>query len=133
MMCPWEVLKIVHERNIYIDFNPVRRTEAGVELVTDAEDLNYITQQEKVDNQVTLDFFGGKSWKTTDKIKGIFNNSYVVLTVGVSNLLDNTDFITGGYEQSRYDFDDKNLDLFKPRYFYMYGRTYFVNLAFRMN
>ena len=102
-------------------------------MITDPDDFSYITDQEKAASQFTLDFFGGKSWKTTDKVKGIFDNSYVVLTVGVSNLLDDTDFVTGGYEQGRYDFDTKNLELFKPRYFYMYGRTYFINLTLRMN
>ena len=38
----------------------------------------------------------------------------------------------GGYEQFRFDFENKNPDLFPSRYFYSFGRNYFVSLAFRI-
>jgi outer membrane receptor protein involved in Fe transport len=71
-----------------------------------------------------MDFFGGKSWK--------INNLFIYLNVGVNNLLDKKDFITGGYEQYRFDFEGKNVNRFPPRYFYGFGRNYFVSLAFRI-
>jgi len=121
--------------DIFIDFYPERRTDAAIqynsdpqfqqEIVEPDSDLwNQILHQEQVDPQFTLDFFGGKSFK--------INNFFLYLNVGVSNILDNQDFITGGFEPFRFDFNDKNVDRFPNRYFYSFGRTYFINLTFRL-
>jgi len=72
---------------------------------------------------MTLDLFGGKSFK--------INDYFVYLTIGVNNILDNTELVTGGYEQLRFDFESKNANRFPERRYYMYGRNYFINLAFR--
>ena len=82
-----------------------------------------VINQEKVPSAVTLDFFGGKSWK--------FGDTFVFLNIGVNNILDNQDFITGGFEQLRFDYQDKNVDRFPSRDFYYYGRNYFINLSVR--
>jgi len=120
--------------NTYIDFNPARRTAAAVDLVSvGSEQYNSIVNQEKVDSQVTLDFFGGKSWKLNNYFKSMKRNTFLVLNVGISNLADNKNQITGGFEQLRYNFEDKDPSDFAPKYFYSYGRTYFVNLVLRMN
>lgn len=118
---------------IYLDFNPVRRTEAAVDLVEPGSDLwNQILNQESVDGQFTMDFFGGGSWKLDNTFKKMKRSYYLMLTVGVNNLTNNTNFITGGYEQTRLDFEDKNVDRFQPKNFYAYGTNFFVSLAFRM-
>ncbi len=120
---------------IWLDFNPDRRTVDAVAFGNDPtfsqdfvepgselwEDILY---QEKAPAAYTMDFFGGKSFK--------FNETFLYLTVGVNNILDNQDFITGGYEQYRFDYDDKDTSIFPNRYFYSFGRTYFVNVAFRI-
>lgn len=110
--------------NIYMDFNPDRRRADAVFAVDDDALLNSIIAQEKVPAQFTMDFFGGKSFK--------FGNYFLYLTLGVSNILDNQDFITGGYEQLRFDVRDRNIDAFPNRYFYSFGRNYFVNVSFRL-
>ncbi len=120
--------------NTYIDFNPARRTELAVDLVPeDSEQFKNITEQEKTDGQLTIDFFGGKSWKLNKYFANMKNNTFLVLNVGVSNLTNNKNLITGGYEQLRFDFENKNPDSFAPKYFYSFGTTYFVNLILRMN
>lgn len=120
--------------NTYIDFNPARRTEAAIDLVPEGSDQwNQIINQEKTDSQFTMDFFGGKSWKLNNYFKSMKRNSFLVLNVGVSNLTDNQDLITGGFEQLRYDFTGKDPDSFAPKYFYGFGRTYFINLILRIN
>lgn len=119
-------------RQVWIDFNPNRRTEAavaldetGIDRVEEGSDLwNEIISQEEADQAVTVDFFGGKSFK--------INDLFLYFNLGVSNILDNRDFRTGGYEQLRFDFDDKNVGRFPPRYFYAFGRTYFVSLTLRI-
>ncbi|MEN0005625.1 MAG: TonB-dependent receptor [Bacteroidota bacterium] len=123
--------------NVWIDFFPLRRTLSALattenpqfqqEFVTEESDANLynsIIEQEKVPGAFTVDFFGGKSWKIDD--------FFIYLTVGVSNILDNQDFITGGYEQFRFDFENKDTSIFPNRYFYAFGRTYFINLAFKI-
>jgi hypothetical protein len=116
--------------NIWIDIYPERRTSDAVagSVVPDVEPgtplWNSIINQEKAPGAFTMDFFGGKSWK--------FGDVYLYLNVGVSNLLDNKEFKVGGYEQFRFDFEEKNVNKFPNRYFYGYGRTYFISLAARI-
>ncbi|WP_313502162.1 TonB-dependent receptor [Kaistella carnis] len=72
----------------------------------------------------------GKSWR--------FGAYYVLLTASVNNILDNTKYITGGFEQTRratlptYTEEiGREFPLFGPKYWYTQGRSYFVNLQFR--
>ena len=67
------------------------------------------------------DLFATKSWMYKKKYRFALNAS-------VSNLLDETDLITGGYEQLR--FEAGNPDKFPPKYGYMFGRTFFVMMTF---
>ncbi|PSR12488.1 MAG: TonB-dependent receptor [Bacteroidetes bacterium] len=119
----------------WLDFFPERRTTEAVSYVSDptiiqevvtpdSELWNSILDQERTPSAFTMDFFGGKSWK--------INNVFLLLNVGVNNLLDKKDFRTGGYEQFRFDFDTKDVNRFPNNYFYSFGRNYFVSLTFRM-
>jgi hypothetical protein len=69
---------------------------------------------------------GGKSWRINTTTIGFFTS--------VNNVL-NVVYKTGGFEQSRNaNFREVNQDVssgtpaFAPRFFYGYGRTYFINL-----
>ena len=108
--------------NIWLDPNPDRRTEEAVDkfVVTDPQ-WNDNLAQEKLENNYTVNAFAGKSWK----IKKYFVN----LNVNVTNVLNNTDFRTGGFEQLRYD--PSNINKFPPKYGYHYGLTYFAMLSLR--
>ncbi|PHI20626.1 TonB-dependent receptor [Lewinellaceae bacterium SD302] len=119
--------------NIYLDFFPQRRTIEAVSLVEDPtfpaqvvddELFDEIIRQEKAPSAVTLDLFGGKSFKIGDK--------FIYLNVGVNNILDKRDFVTGGFEQSRFDFEGRDVDRFPARQFYAFGRNYFISLDFRL-
>ncbi|MBL7950650.1 MAG: TonB-dependent receptor [Flavobacteriales bacterium] len=108
--------------NIYLDPNPDRRTEAAVDnLVTDDPQWDALLTQEKLDDNVTVDLFAGKSWMVKKKYRVAFNLS-------VSNVLNNKDFKVGGFEQLRYDRMD--VDRFPPKYSYLFGRNYFAMLTF---
>ena len=112
--------------NSWLDFNPSRRTAAAVDLVDYDSDLwNNIIDQELNPSAFTVDFFGGKSWRINRKY-------FINLNVGVSNILNNKNFITGGYEQLRFDFEGKDTSKFPPRYYYSYGTNYFMSVTFRM-
>lgn len=107
--------------NIYLTPNPDRRTsEALTGLVVDDPQWGDLLDQEKLDPGMSMDLFGGKSWR--------FGRYYLSLTMSISNLLDEQDFAIGGFEQYRYD--TRDIDRFPPKYFYLYGRSYFVNLRF---
>ena len=114
--------------DIWIDFNPERRTETAIEnLGSDDPRIPAILNQVKTDPQFTLDFSIGKSWRISRKE----NTYYLNLNINVNNILDNKKLITTGYEQNRFDFADKNVDKFPPKYYYGFGRTYFLMLAVR--
>src|SRR5690606_24206624 len=110
--------------NIYLDPNPDRRTaEALGNLVVDDPQWNTLLEQTKLDDGITVDLFFTKSWR-------LKNNYRIGFNLSVSNVLDNTDLVTGGYEQLRYV--PMEIDKFPPKLSYMYGRTYFamVTLSF---
>ncbi|MDX9695351.1 MAG: carboxypeptidase-like regulatory domain-containing protein [Bacteroidales bacterium] len=116
-----------YDRN-YLSMNPARRTStaiAGLDPNTEygSSLINKITSEEKLPADFTLDFSGGKSWK--------IKKYYISLYARVNNILDNQEIRTGGYEQLRFDYVEKDIDKFAPVYYYMYGRTYYVILTLR--
>ncbi len=111
--------------NIYLDFNPERRTSLAIENLGPGDPMiGNITRQEKLPNGYTLDLSIGKSFR-------IHGKYFLQLNLSVNNLLDNKEIITGGYEQNRFDFETKNIGKFPPKYYYAYGRNYFLNIGFR--
>jgi len=123
--------KVNYFDDIWLDFNPDRRTTEAVvyraddDVVSEGSDLwKAIIFQEKAPAAYTLDFFGGKSFQ--------INNVFLDLNVGVNNILDNQDFITGGYEQFRFDYENKDVNKYPNHYFYGWGRNFFVQLALRL-
>lgn len=109
--------------NAYLDANPDRRTEEALsKYVTTDPQIEDIVAQTKLDDDYVLNFFIGKSWRLKNKY-------YLRLNLNVNNILDNTDFETGGFEQLRYDQSD--VDKFPPKIGYMLGRTYFAMVTFQ--
>jgi len=85
-----------------------------------------LLKQEKFDAFYLVNLQGGKSWKFGKYIVGFFGS--------VNNLFDVT-YKTGGFEQARNaNYRQLNQDVssgtpaFGAKYFYGYGRTYFLNL-----
>ena len=92
------------------------------------EKAAHLLKQNKIMDFYLLNITGGKSWLRKGK--------YVSLFLSVNNVF-NTVFKTGGYDQSRNgnyaQMARDNLSgspLFGPKYWYGYGRTYFLNVAF---
>jgi hypothetical protein len=116
---------------MWLDINPIRRTAAAVNGVTENSALwNSILGQQQFGSQRTLDFFGGYSWRLP-RSWGLKYGTTLVINCGVSNLLNNKDIISGGYEQLRYDFNEKNVNKFPPKYYYAYGINYFISTTIR--
>jgi hypothetical protein len=107
----------------YVTINPERRTAEALDIyVTDDPQIDFILEQEKLDPGYTFDIWGGKSWRIKHKYS-------VGFTLSVNNILNNTNLITNGFEQFR--FDKTDIDKFPNKYYYMYGRSYFLNVYFR--
>ncbi|MBK7850000.1 MAG: TonB-dependent receptor [Bacteroidetes bacterium] len=120
--------------DIYIDANPRRRSISSLDLV-DAGSTTWkaILQQEKADPQFTMDASFGWSWRMNNKIKSLKRPAYIVLNLGLTNILNNQDLINGGYEYSRFDTQNKDVNKFPNKYTYSYGTTFFANLTLRFN
>lgn len=108
--------------DIYLDPNPDRRTEEAISnfVESDPQYLETI-QQTKLDNGYSLSLFAGKSFK--------ISNYFLNINVNINNLTNNTSFITGGFEQLR--FDSQKINKFPPQLGYMYGLNYFIMATLR--
>jgi hypothetical protein len=122
--------------NSYIDIAPITRTDR---FYIDPASVNgsafpeatqargdELLKQEKFDNFALVNVTGGKSWKFGNQTLGFF--------ASINNVFDQS-YKTGGYEQARNsNYRQLNQDVssgtpaFAPKYFYGYGRTYFLNL-----
>ena len=117
---------------MWLDFNPVRRTEAAVNGVEENSALwHQILDQTKLNPQHTLDLFAGYSWLMNKRFPAMGKRTFLSFNVGVNNILNNTDIVSGGYEQLRFDFAEKNADKFPAKRFYSYGTNYQVTVALR--
>lgn len=93
-------------------------------------ELRRILSQRQLLSAHFLNVNVGKSW--------LIGKYYVLVSAMVNNVLNNKNYITSGFEQTRYtnyrsyvqDFDREN-SLFSPKLQYTQGRSYFVNLQFR--
>lgn len=121
----------------YLDPAPAVRTENFVQNVISVpyvgiteQDLRVLLAPTKLPSAHFLNANVGKSW--------LLGKYYVLISASVNNILDNTNYITGGFEQTR---DSKAVDFaldfvspkrsFGPRLWYNQGRSYFVNLQVR--
>lgn len=131
-----DISSILRTNNFTVD----KQTESSYEGLTQ-ETVRELLKQEKFDPITLVNLVGGKSWKIKSNTFGFF--------ASINNVFDIT-YKTGGFEQSRkatypdYKADNTSeLPLnnpangtfnvgqthpsFAPKYFYGYGRTYFVN------
>ncbi|MBS7230314.1 carboxypeptidase-like regulatory domain-containing protein [Flavobacterium psychroterrae] len=131
----WLGANINYLTESYIDVSPIARTArfyknpiSGLVFPEATEQrASALLKQEKFDPISLVNITGGKSWRLSGKYIGLF--------ASVSNVF-NLTYKTGGFEQARNaNFRALNQDVssgtpsFGPKYFYGYGRTYFVNLA----
>lgn len=120
----------------YIDVSALLRTDNFFSNPTDPfglpfSDIDPVTarrllKQEKLNDFYLVNLTGGKSWRIGQNTVGFF--------ASINNVFDEV-YKTGGFEQSRNaNYKEVNQDVstgtppFAPKYFYGYGRTYFVNL-----
>ncbi len=143
----WVGANVNYLGNSYIDVAPITRTDSFLidrtfgdtdTPFTNAtqERVDELLKQEKFDEFALVNLTGGKSWRIGGQTFGFF--------ASINNIFDIT-YKTGGFEQARNpNFRQLNNDVshvdpstgqyvshtpsFGPKYFYGFGRTYFVNL-----
>jgi hypothetical protein len=113
---------------IYVDLKPNLRTEAATRITADTQQeledrIKKMTEQEKFDRGGTLDLSLGKSIR--------FQNGYFLsLNLSVSNVLNNTNLRTGGFESGRLDYETFKTKI-PSKYYYAQGFNYFFNALLR--
>jgi hypothetical protein len=130
----WVGVNINYLADSYLDISNITRTDNfSIDGATgdnysgaNEETVRKALKQEKFANFNLLNLTGGKSWRIDTTTIGFF--------ASINNAL-NTTYKTGGFEQSRKaTFPDLQADnangtpAFGPKYFYGFGRTYFINL-----
>ena len=128
---------------IWIEPNLISRT------VNATQNIEYQSQhwydflrQTQADGQLILNLTVNKGIDL-DRLFGWEKDYYLNIHAQISNLLDNQDFITSGFEQYRIDdgvddavlvgdsFNYDSYNNFPPKFFHFSGFNYFVNLSFR--
>ncbi len=112
----------------FTEFNPARRTTAAVSNVTGTDHVepgselwHQILDQEQLPDAFVLDVFFRKTLKVKDY--------FFYLNAGVNNILNNTDFVNTGFEQRRFDYENRDVEKFQSKYFYSSGINYFVSIG----
>ncbi len=130
----WVNVNFNYFDDIYVDFNPVRRTRLSLEYVdAGTQQWEDILSQEKRDGQFTMDISGGWSWRMNNKFKSLKSNSFLVLNLGVTNILNNEDLTVTGFEQLRFDSRNQDVHVYPAKYSYAFGATYFASITLRFN
>lgn len=134
----WISANINYITNSYVDVSAVSRTSrfytnpaSGFNFPEASEErAKVLLKQEKLNPVSLLNVIGGKSWRIYNKTIGLF--------ASINNVLD-FKYKTGGFEQARNsNFRELNQDVssgtpsFGSKYFYGYGRTYFVNMSINL-
>jgi len=113
----------------YLDMNPLYRTDmavAGPDNKVTPTEVEYMTAQEKFDPALLLNCSIGKSWYV--------HSNQIGFNLQVNNILNKKDVKTGGYEQTRLvdsTVGKERYYRFDPKYFYMSGINYMLNIYFR--
>ncbi len=114
----------------YLDMNPLYRTDyatAGPDNRITDEEIVYMTAQEMFKPAWLVNASVGKSWFIKRKYQLGFS-------LNAKNILNNTNVRTGGYEQTRLvdnTVSRERFYRFDPKYFYMSGFNYMLNIYFR--
>lgn len=114
----------------YLDMNPLYRTDyatMGPDNKWTYDEIEYMAAQEKFKAAFLLNASVGKSWYIQRKYQ-------IGFSLNAKNLLNNRSVKTGGYEQTRLVDNTVNKERyyrFDPKYFYMSGINYMLNIYFR--
>lgn len=114
----------------YVDLSPVRHEEMP-DLYTQvnsepelAERIKTITTQEKLNEALVINMSIGK-------VIYLSRSSSLNINLNLSNILDNKNIQTGGYQQGRFDYTNYNTSRYPNKYYYAQGFKMFLNVGLR--
>jgi carboxypeptidase-like protein len=120
----------------YVQINPNRRTtEAAGTIPAGSPQWQAIFNQEELPSSFTVDLHAGKTFQLSRlshfvrKTSG--SNTTLYVSLGIGNLLNNTNVVLSGREQMRYDFTTNNPAKFPNTYLYGPGINYFLLIALK--
>jgi hypothetical protein len=122
----WVTINANYFDRIFIDMNADRRTSEAIGINTPLNlEYDLITGQTRMKGQFTLDLSVSKSWRIKRNTVG-FN-------ISVTNILNNKNLVTNGWEQSRSNYDGYISEKFPNKYYYAFGTTFFAGFNFTFN
>ena len=117
--------------NNYLDFAPNRFTVSNMAKYTTTEAMTAFGKQEKLNPGFMLDASLGK-------LIYLKNRKSLNFNLSISNILNNTKMITGGYQQARLpllsgvlDQSPEALNRFPSKYYYAWGFNLFFNIGYK--
>ena len=117
--------------NSYLDMNPLYRTKfacSGGDGIETPTEIEFMAAQQRLNEKLVflLNASIGKSWYIQRKYS-------IGFSLNGSNLVNNKNVRTGGYEQTRLikSAGKDRYYRFDPKYFYMQGASYMLNVYFR--
>jgi len=121
-------LSLNYYDNNYLDFATNNRRESNMALYTTEEIFNALGAQEKLKGGFMLNASVGK-------LIYLKNRKSLNFNLSASNVLNNTSFITGGYQQARIltqnKLNDNSLSLFPNKYYYAWGFNFFFHIGYK--
>ncbi len=111
----------------FLGWNPIRRTaEAIYPIDPNSEKGKQLLQIEKMPAQYLINFFLTHSFSIGRK-----NNQQWVWSISINNLLNKQDLLVNGYEQLRFDFDNRDPQKFPPKYLHGMGINFLISTSYR--
>jgi len=115
--------------NNYLDFAPNRFSKGSMSLYTTDEMKKALGTQEKLNGGFMLDASLGK-------LIYLKNRRSLNINLSASNILNNTNMITGGYQQARLPLNNGVIDAsavnkFPSKYYYAWGFNMFLNIGYK--
>lgn len=118
-------LSVVGFMGNYATPAPTRRTFDALSKAATPQAMDAMMGQEDLGGAVTMEVFAGRTWTFEGR------GGALGLYVGVSNLLNNQNIRSAGYESARLRRVGAGYEPHASKYYYAQGISFFVNLTYR--
>jgi hypothetical protein len=113
----------------WVSFNPIRRTYDALRSLPQNSDPSYIILPEKLPDVFVADL--SAFWSVMVNRSRTGKSRYLQWFLSIGNLL-NRSFISGGYEQLRFDLNNADTEKFSSKYYYAAGSNYLLMLRYKL-
>ncbi len=111
----------------FLSWNPIRRTAEALYPIIPASDLGKkLLQPERLPAKYLVNAFISRRIPLNKSGSQLFD-----ISLSITNLLNKQDLTLSGYEQLRFDFDNKDPNKFPPKYFYLQGLNFLCSINYR--